>query len=227
MCAVCVPGRYLLKVVTLSKGQLTHLDVSGCFQVDHSILQEVFRDCPALTHLNLRSCRKLGQKFIEVITSMAVPPLRSLNLGGNYNIDDQAMQCFLRGYPKLRLLQELNISGISIKDSTLLLLINQCPALRSLGLGYLDVNEQTLREVFLRLGGQVERLDLSWLSTTIPSYNLPPSPEFLVDSLVLYCTRLKEVDLSGNRVIFAPHLVDLIERKLAQVTFPPPVVQPS
>lgn len=199
----------------LSKKKLTALDASGCFQVDANIMRQCLRDCPALAHLNLRSCRKLTNNFMDVLIEGHAPHLLSLNIGGNYNINDDGISTLL-SYSNSSNLQELILSGLTIRDTTLLDVAEQCTSLVSLGLGHLDLRESVLREVLGRLGGRLEKLDLSWLNTVVPCYVPPPNADIIIDLLVGQCLRLVDLDLSGNKGITASHLADLIERKNAQ-----------
>ncbi|RYH12547.1 hypothetical protein EON65_37990 [archaeon] len=208
-------GRYLIKAISQSRDTLQTLDVSGCFQVDASIMEEVLMTCRNIKNLNLRSCRKLTNPFLDTLVKNRAIKLESLDIGGDYNITDLGVQAFLSSYHNISNLKELNLSGLVLTDDTILLVVKQCSSLVSLGVGYLDLKEATYMEVFRTLGPQLVHINISWSSSVMPSRCLQPKAEFLVDCLVSLCPVLREVDLSGNKNIILQSITDLIDRKSA------------
>lgn len=208
-------------MASLCAKKLISLDVSGCFQISAEVMREVFSECPNIVHLNVRSCRKLTGSFMELIAQNRAPKLATLNVGGNYNIDDEGVRRLVTGFAHINKLQQLDLSGLSLSDATILLVAEKCTELTSIGLGYLDLRESTYATLFTNLGAQLETIDISWPSTVVPSSNNQISADFLLHSLSALCTRVTELDVSGNRNVTTDVLRELIERKLAQVSEAP------
>ena len=172
-------------------------------------------NCPHITHLNTKSCRKLSDAFLSTLVKNKTIKLESLDIGGNYNITDQAVHSFVSSYHNISELKELNLSGLSLTDDTISLVVKRCSSLVSIGLGYLDLKEGTYREVFDTLGHQLVHVNLSWSSSVMPARCMQPGADFLVDCLVTLCPVLREVDLSGNKNVTVQPITDLIDRKSA------------
>lgn len=188
-------------------------------------MKEIFVLCPRIANLNLRACRKLSNAFPALLAQNLAPDLVSLNLGGNYNIDDAGVRQFLIGFSNISRLRELNLSGLQISDATILLIAEKCTSLTSLGLGYLDLRESTYLALLNRLGSQLDSLDLSWPSAVVGAANAQLSADFLINSLTNLCPRITSLDLSGNKNVTFDVLRELLERKFAQVN-PSPLWSP-
>lgn len=178
----------------------------------------MLEQCPNLIEINARNCRKLTDTFLSELTKQNTATILLLNIGGNFNFTDEGVRSFLEAYRPMARVQELVLSGLSVRDDTVLILSKRCKSLKSLGLGYLDLRESTLLEIFAKIGSGLERLDLSWPSTTPVCYNAQPSCVMLIDVLVRYCPNLVDVDVSGNRNFAVADVMELIERKLYAVS---------
>lgn len=102
-----------------------------------------------------------------------MPTFCTIKLGGTFNITDKGVYTFLQeNQSNLKLIEEFVISGLPIRDETVLLLVSVCPSLKALGLGYLDLKEETIFKILSgKIGRQLEKLDLSWGSTTSGAIN--------------------------------------------------------
>jgi hypothetical protein len=222
-------GKYLVTGTNLAGANLVCLDISGCFQVTDAHVTTVLEQCPNITKLNVKNCRKITNTILEGICRLAQSPSSSskskklkileLNIGGNFNISDAGVRNFLEKYSVVAEMTEFSLSGLKISDDTLRLLAMRCKSIKRVGLSYLDLRETTYELLFKEVGNQLEVLDWSWSSTTPLSINInQPSAQFVVDSLVNSCINIKEVDLTGNKNLAVNHIVDLIEKKLAPVS---------
>lgn len=211
-------GKYLLQAIRTCNHSLTKLDVGGCFQVDDTKISDILDLCQHLTTLNVRNCRKLTDRFLQLLAKQAHIPLKHLNIGGDYNITNQGVKHFIETYPNIDKIEELILSGLSLEDDTINLIVKNCTSLKSLGLGYLDLEEGTWIHVLKTLGPQLEKLDISWPSTTPLSKNLPPNPQSVAEVLALECPGLVDIDLTGHRNFTLEDVVELLELRGGQVS---------
>lgn len=207
-------GKYMVRLLDHCESVLESLDVSGCFQVANDNLSSILTRCPLLRRLNVKNCRKVNDMFLYEITKLPALKLIALDLGGNFNITDEGVRFFLKNYRHISTLESISLSGLSISDETVLLLLQQCTGLLSLSLAYLDLKESTILQVLQVLGKQLEQLDLSWPSTTPNSRNTQPSSAFLIEHIPALCPMLTVLDLTANRNLQLPHVQEIIERKL-------------
>jgi hypothetical protein len=163
-------GRYLLRAVGYCYNTITSLDVSGCFQVDDDKLKSVVEQCPNLVEINARNCRKLTDTLLFNLINENDAMILSLNIGGNFNITDSGVRSFIEHYRHAGDLQEFVVSGLVVSDETILAITKRCRSLKTLGLGYLDLHESTLQELFTRLV-------LGWKELIYPGRLPPPLPE--------------------------------------------------
>lgn len=209
-----------MSVVETCSNELVELNVTGCFQIMDQHLITIFARCPKLKVVQVGNCRKLTDEFLNGIVSQQGLKLRQLDIGGNFNITDDGVRNFIKQYRHINLLEELSLSGLPISDETILLLSQQATGLRSLGLSYLDLKESTILTVLQTLGKQLEKLDMSWPSSTPHARNTQVSAVFLVENIPALCPMLTHLDLTANRNLTLPHVQEIIERKLSyQVYF--------
>lgn len=209
-----------MSVVETCSSELIELNVTGCFQITDQHLVAIFSRCPKLKVVQIGNCRKLTDDLLNGIANQQGLKFRQLDIGGNFNITDDGVRRFIKQYKHIHLLEELSLSGLPISDETVLLLCQQATSLKSLGLSYLDLKESTILTVLQTLGRQLEKLDMSWPSSTPHARNAQPSAVFLVDSIPSLCPMLTHLDLAANRNLTLPHVQEIIERKLSyQVCF--------
>lgn len=210
-------GKYLVGATSLCEENLVKLDVSGCFQVNNHHVVSVLEQCPNIYRLNVRNCRKITDELLENIVTSNYNNLTEFDFGGNFNITDDGVRKFIDNYSSAAQITSLSISGLQISDETILLIAKKCKSLTSLGCGYLDLRETTIQTLMTKLGSQLEFFDWSWPSTAPVVRNVQPSAVFIVDTLTTLCPSLREVDLTGNRNLTLPNIIELIERKLTSV----------
>lgn len=215
-----ISGKYLVSATSYCGQNLLKLDISGCFQINNEHIYKLLEQCPNLMKLNIKNCRKLNDDLFHYIINNynKTCQIIEFNIGGNFNITDDGIQFFINHYYKNDELIELSLSGLNISDETILLISKKCKSLISLGCGYLDLKETTIQTLMNQLGSQLEIFDWSWPSTNPVVQNVQPSAAFIVDTLTTLCPSLREVDLTGNRNLMLPHIIDFIERKLASVS---------
>jgi Ran GTPase-activating protein (RanGAP) involved in mRNA processing and transport len=127
------------------------LDLSGCFQVDDSVLSDIVSRCTNLTHLNIENCKKIGDKSIDALVNCKLS-LDALNIGGNYNISGASLKKLVINFPCMRNLRELNISGLEINDELIYRLIESCTSIESLGISFADISEVALNSLLDKFG---------------------------------------------------------------------------
>ena len=212
-------GKYLLQAIRTCNHSIKELNVGGCFQVDDSKMKDILDTCPHLISLNVRNCRKLTDRFLEDLVRHPQIPLRHLNIGGDYNITNAGVQHFIKNYSNLNQLEELVLSGLTLDDETIQLLVQKCKNVKVLGMAYLDLHEDTWVRVLKTFGPQLEKLEMSWPSTTPQSRNGPPNPQVLAEIMAMECPKLVEVDLTGHRTFTVEDVVELLELRGGQVNF--------
>lgn len=212
-------GKYLLRAIGYCYKTLTSLDVSGCFQVDDDKLKSVVERCPNLVEINAKNCRKLTDTLLHNLVNQNSTKIISLNIGGNFNITDSGVRLFVENYRYANNMQDLIISGLVVSDETILAITKRFRSLKTLGLAYLDLHETTLQELFTKIGVGLERIDLSWPSTTPMARNPQPSCPVLIDNLSRCCPNLFDLDISGNKNFTVADVTDLIERRLYLVSY--------
>lgn len=208
-------GKYVVRLLDHCADTLTSLDVSGCFQVSCAVMNAIMSRCPNLKRLNLKNCRKLTDGLFQDILSFPSLTLLELNVGGNFNITDQGIRQFVQSYRNIHLLEDFGISGLDVRDETVSLMARRCTGLKVLQLAYLDIRESTLTELLQAIGPQLDKLDISWPSTTANAKNLQPSAAFIVDIISNNCPLLTELDVTANRSLQLKHVEELIDRKLS------------
>jgi hypothetical protein len=208
-------GKYILDAIDQCFSTLTHIDVSGCFQITDQHLISVLEKCPKLTHINIKNCRKITDTFLRQLATASHLHLLEVDIGGNFNITDEGVKFFVKQYRGINHIEDFTISGLTISDDTILQILRTCSNLKHFRIAYLDLKESTLIQIFQVLGRQLESLDLSWPSSTPNARNVQPSGPFLVEHLPSLCPMLTTLDLSANRNITLAHIQEIIERKLS------------
>eukprot|EP01033_Poteriospumella_lacustris_P004607 gene4607-3300_t len=207
--------KYVVRLLDHCADTLTSLDVSGCFQVSGAVMNTVISRCPNLRRLNLKNCRKLNDDFLRDLVQYPNLILTELNIGGNFNITDTGIRLFLQQYRNIHALEEFGVSGLDVRDESVLLMARKFTGIKSLQLAYMDVRESTITELLQALGRQLERLDISWPSTTANVKNPQPAAKFLVEVICANCPLLTELDVTANRNLQLPHVQEIIDRKLS------------
>ena len=138
-----ISGKYIKKVIDNVYTALLVLDVSGTFQVDDDTVQYILKKCSRLKTLSIRNCRKITDKSLDYIIQHG-NNLTSVDLGGCINMSYEGINKFLQN-KRMSGLTELNLSGLPIQSDTVSIIQSCCPNLTSLGIGYADIGEMTLR----------------------------------------------------------------------------------
>ena len=213
-----IGGKYIGKVIDNLCDDLIELDVSGTFQVDDPAVAYILEKCKKLQSLNIRNCRKITDKSLDVIIARG-PHLISLDIGGAVNIKEPGLANLVAS-KKISSLRELNLSGLPLTTESLQILARSGQRLTSVGLGYTDLGEYALREFIKARGHQLEKLGLHWICTSPHRSDDPDykqlSTEFICDFLPYECPRLTDLDVSGQKNINVPSLLQLLDTKKTQ-----------
>jgi hypothetical protein len=209
-----VSGKYIGKIIDNVGSELTELDVSGTFQVDDATVAYVLEKCRKLTSLNIRNCRKITDKSLEVIVAKG-NSLVDLDIGGNVNISYKGV-IGLVSSKKMSSLRELNLSGLPIQADTLALISRSGNKLTSFGIGFADIGESALRDFISTRGHQLEKLGLHWMCSTTNCMFDQLTADFIFDFLPRTCPLLSELDICGQKNINAPSLQQFLDAKLSQ-----------
>ena len=132
-----VSGKYILKIIDRIGLDLLALDVGGTFQVDDTAVASIMKKCRKLNSLNIRNCRKITDKSLDIIISDN-NSLCNIDLGGNTNISSEGIIRFLNNR-KISNLIELNLSGLPIRNDALSIISENAIQLTSLGIGYSEI----------------------------------------------------------------------------------------
>ena len=213
-----IGGKYIGKVIDNLCDDLIELDVSGTFQVDDPAVAYILEKCKKLQSLNIRNCRKITDKSLDVIIARG-PHLVSLDIGGAVNIKEPGLANLVAS-KKISSLRELNLSGLPLTTESLLILGRSGQRLTSVGLGYTDIGEYALREFIKARGHQLEKLALHWMCTSLSKSDDPDykqiSTEFICDFLSYQCPKLTDLDVSGQKNVNAPSLQQFLDTKKTQ-----------
>jgi hypothetical protein len=185
--------------------------------VDDGKLTDVLESCPQLVSINVRNCRKVTDRFLDELVKCQRLPLKELDIGGDFNITNDGVLAFAQRFQGLSQLTQFSVSGLPVQVGTIEVLVKKLKSIKSLGLGYLDLDEKTWELVLRELGPQLEKLDVSWPSTVPLCKYSPPSAEVVINGLVDYCDNLIDIDITGNKSLAYGHIIDLIERRFVKV----------
>lgn len=153
--------------------------------------------------------------------------MTSLHIGGSVNIHESGLISFLKSSNASKL-NELNISGLPVNDTTLTLLLKHCPQLTKLGVNFGHISESAMR-AFLstELGSRLEALHLAWVGTQSSTTGMvessspekdPYSTDFFSDFLATTCPLLTELDVSGMKGANASSLQLYLDQRWRQVS---------
>ena len=143
--------------------------------------------------------------------------LEYLNIGGNFNISNLSIQNLLKKYNNFSLLHTLELSGLSIDDTTISLITSKCNNVTTIGIGYADISENAFSDFINKIGSKLIKLNISWLSQVSVPLNYQINGNVIVDLLSSKCPQLRDVDVSGNKTMTVNNLLQLIEIKIQQV----------
>ena len=186
----------------------------------------IVRKCPALTHLNVRNCRKLTNLTLKHLSDSKSSKLTSLHVGGSVNIAESGLISFLKSSNASKL-TELNISGLPVNDTTLTLLLKHCPQLTKLGVNFGHISETAMRSFLsTELGSKLEALHIAWVGTQSSSSMSessspekdPYSTDFFSEFLATACPLLTELDVSGMKAATSHSLQLYLDQRWRQVS---------
>lgn len=115
--------RKSFREITQGIGNLTSLNLSGCYNVRDDNLHQAFaQPIPTLQHLDLSLCKQITDKSVLRIVQ-SLTNLKVLELGGCSNVTDAGVMAIANG---LKRLQRLNLRSCwSVSDQGLRLLAGQ------------------------------------------------------------------------------------------------------
>lgn len=210
-----ITGIYLLKILEKCQN-LKFIDVSGCLLIDDNIIMKLLVLCPLLIKIEIRNCRKLTDLTIQYLIEYGKNIIH-INIGGNFNITETGVLQLIKYHPNKHLLQLLNISGLPISENTLESLSLNCTSLKSLGIGYAIISENSIRKYLETSGSKLEQLTISWISPPL-GYTEDLSPD-LLDYISRSCPKLHTLDISGLRNMTYNSILSLVESKRAKVSY--------
>ena len=238
-----ITSDYVMKV----SFQCIHLEsliLDGCLQVDDISIQTVLQNCKRMQNLSINNCRKVTDATL-VSYKRAIEQgyhIKSLCVGGNFNITTAGLESFFRGsaHPvALRSITTVNLSGLALSELVLRLLLQFCPYVTHLGLSYTCstvLHEAALGTVLRSYSRTLEQLDIAWLGCNTRS-NIHMSgstlmmtelSENLLLTLVQQCGRLRSLDLCGMKCFSIPMIQRMVETRAALVDTPlPPDPSPT
>lgn len=191
------------------------IDLSGSFQVDDSNIEFILGHCTNLRSLYIRNCRKITAKSLDSILNHNVD-LKDLDIGGDVNIDLSKLNNFLTNYEFLHSIENLQLSGLVFNDYSAVLLLQKCKNLRSFGLGYADISDQTVTRLLQAVGSKLEYLNISWLSSTpLVKYSQIDANKVL-NVIAENCPLIQELDINGLKTATVNDILnflDLINQK--------------
>lgn len=210
-----VSGKYIIKIINCCKN-IIDLDISGTFQVDDQTILQILIVCQQINHLLIRNCRKITDKTLESICNRNCL-LKSLDIGGNSNLTLHGIKNFISSYKYISMLTTLNISGLPIDDDLLRLISGYACNLKSLGIGYADIEEQSLKNLLDVIGSNLESLSIPWIEKKrFDGQADCINSNFMSEYLGRSCPKLKFLDISGLKMVNQPCLLQYIEFKTAQ-----------
>jgi hypothetical protein len=207
-------GAYFTKVLEVVFFSLITLDVSGCFQVDDGCVVQILEKCQHLEFFNIRNCRKITNVSLESIVMQKASSLKSLNIGGNFNITVSGLHNFVNN--SSHKLSNLQLAGLPITDELVVNLASKFALLTCLNISYSNIKEDTLIHICKVLGKQLSSLNVSWHSCQLESVNPQFSFGCFIELMTMYCRRLVELDISGIRSLGVVHILRLVELKSQQ-----------
>jgi hypothetical protein len=188
------------------------INVAGCFQVDDDVVKYILAKCPKVHKLNLQNCRKLTDRALEEIARSGCQVDR-LDVGGDFNITEAGLVQFLKTYRHSAQLKELNVSGLRITHTGLVVIVDRCLTLDSLGIGYANVEEESVRLVINAMGPRLKHLNMSWL----PCGEDPDAFAGDFFNLLLNrCPHLIDLDICGLKAVTAANLQAFLDAKASQ-----------
>jgi len=210
-----VSGKYIIKIINCCKN-ITELDISGTFQVDDQTILQILIVCQHINHLIIRNCRKITDKTLESICSHNCI-LQSLDIGGNSNLTSHGIKNFISSYKHTSMLTVFNVSGLPIDDELLRLISHRFHNLKSLGIGYADIEEQSLKNLLDTIGSNLESLSIPWVERKRPDGQSDSiNSTFISEYLGRSCPKLKFLDISGLKMVNQTCLSQYIEFKISQ-----------
>lgn len=194
-----------IRYASANMPRLKRLDLNDT-QIDDGTLQELIKNCPYLTVVDLENCNQLSDASLSRIASLQ--HLTQLDLVGCKKISDATLQLIAQNCPKLErvgLDEDLTISNSTIElfarnwsnlemlmlpkttehsDASIQLLFIQCKKLRELTLlGSPDLSDTTLQLL------AKHHPDLEWLGIS----NSPLVSDSGLCSIVRQCHKLKDL----------------------------------
>lgn len=193
-------GKYFRSFFDRCFERMTSVDLSGSFQVDDMTVSYILQKCQNISVLRLQNCRKLTENVLASIVDCS-RNIKELDFGGDVNIGIQGVDDFISSYQFMSSIEYLNLSGLIVGDSTVSWIIRKCQSLKSLGIAYADISDQSLLRLLRAVGPKLIYLNLSWLSTTNMTLFPQIDSTLLFNTLVDSCRVLEEIDLSGLKTI--------------------------
>ena len=212
------------------------INLSGTFQVDDKLISYIWTRCKNLKSLNIQNCRKVTDKSLQCL---ATPPsqLNALHVGGCLNLTENGLISFIKSNIGSKL-SRFFVCGISISNSTLMLIAKNMPNLTQLGISYANINEEHLKVLLQNtktasggtFGSQLEVLHMAWVgyrTTSTATANAvalydPSEPttattissDFFIDFLPNICPILYELDVSGLKGVNSTSLAHYVDARL-------------
>jgi len=199
-----------LEEIATSCPDLESLDLTGCFNIWDMGVGQVLRACPGIRTVDLTNCRKLTDKVLAYGAKYG-RKLKRVRVGGAFNLSATGVQAFVQKHPNVHRVLELDLSGLSLLNSTLSVIGEYCPRLERLGLGYTTCTGPALQDLVKALPN-LKILHLHWATCVDDAFLL-----FISTT----CNALTEINLTGVKEITIQGVTSLIEQKAYEASRQP------
>lgn len=207
-----VTENYLLDAIKRCPN-LASIDVSGCLLVDDNVLKRILQICPSLINVQIRNCRKMTDASAGCLITHC-KMLRRINMGGNANMSPDGLLNLVRNHPNNKNFEELYLSGLPITEEILQAVVECCPKLAEISIGYAIITDNVLRNFLQSIGPRLQRLSISWMTAFDANDSVSSD---ILEFIASTCPRLTSLDVSGLRNITVQSIQQFVETKKMQV----------
>ncbi|XP_074601504.1 uncharacterized protein LOC141855382 isoform X2 [Brevipalpus obovatus] len=166
-----------------SREKLQSLQLQHCWELGNQGVLNIAHGLPNLRRLSLSGCSKITDDAIEVIAEQ-LRGLKSLDLSWNASIGDAALEYI----------------ACDLSDSLQELILDRCPRLTDIGLGYIATMSQ-LSSLYLRWCPQIRDFGLQTICSmkSLKVLSIAGCPQLSLNgiSCLVQCQQLLELELTN------------------------------